>query len=227
MKTAFSIKIALLLLLAVGFTSCNDNFDEDEATPTYPSALSYGAWEPEYDDGSNGYGYAVNFTATESGDTVCNITMTDPESGDVYVYSNGAVDYNPATGLATVSFASSPYNYPAIAYFALQRDLQHATVQVFVIKNGGLNFMALLRAVQAESPVIGGYWENAEAGIAMMLNGDSTCIVQSGYDEYQGTYTFKNGQGSITAGDFNATIRSNEKSQLVMIANGTEHVMSR
>ncbi len=220
--------LLVMFMLCMGFVSCNDNFDEDDYKVAYPSTLAMGAWEPVYDDGSNYYSPAFSFTCNELGDTICNITLVDPETKDVFVYANGAVSYSPETGMAEVSYATSPYNAPAVAYMVYMRDLKQMAVQVWINRRGKLSLAQAFNVKAAATPVINGLWSNATLGMAFKLNADNSCLVQTGDAEpVSGQFTFANGEGSITAGDKTIGIRFNSLCQLIATVDGQEYVMSR
>ncbi len=219
---------ALLMLLSVGFVSCNDDFDEDDFKVNYPAEVAFGAWEAEYNDGSN-YAFGVNITLDEAGDTICNLTITDPAMGNVYVAENGSVNYDPETGMTELMFTSSPFGAPIIGYVALQRDLEHSSIQLFLLDptSGKLSWLAAFRAVSAETPVVGGLWENEAAGIIFQLNPDGSCIAAVGETVEQGSYEFVDGIGKLEAGSIEMTLTFNEYSQLVATIGDTNYIMSR
>lgn len=200
---------AILLLLGGGLTSCAEDKDYDNYDGlTYPEKVTLGCWQ--YNDGVTDYN--VNITLNAIGDTVCNVTLVEPdEEGtmNAYTISNGLLQsYSPVTGLAEFAHQRSLWQdqegiLPCLTYVAIQRDLSTRSVQLIPYKGNNLytdNTIAF-KLTSAAKPSLCGYWtgigetKNEDGSIEQgaqveaLLNIDGSCIYGFNGEYVEGTYT--------------------------------------
>ena len=222
--------LAAVLLLGLTFVSCNDNFDEDDNKVDYPAELPLGTWAKEYTP-AGGVSYTVNITLNEVGDTICDVTLYNETTGDANVFGAGEVSYDPATGVATVNYAESLYDMPAMITLAYQQDLQKMTVNIYTVSGNKLTSKDLFKVVKAAAISPFGDWTAAN-GLAFTLNADGTATVTDGGATEEGTFTFDGTSGKITTkSGKEITLSFNAQGQM-MASNGGEpfyvqHIMTQ
>ena len=222
--------LAAVLLLGLTFVSCNDNFDEDDNHVAYPAELPLGTWAKEYTP-AGGVSYTVNITLNEAGDTICDVTLYNESTGDANVFGAGEVSYDPATGVATVNYAESLYDMPAMITLAYQHDLQTMTVNIYTVTNNKLTSKDLFKVVKATAISPLGDWTAAN-GLAFTLDADGTATVTDGGATEEGTFTFDGASGKITtASGKEITLSFNANGQMMASKGGApfyvQHIMTQ
>lgn len=174
--------IAVLLTVCTGFSSCIDNFDEDERY-TYPKqAPAYSAWAYEDQTGED-FSYSLNITENAAGDSVLTVTMLGLPDGPVV--STGVItEYDAASG-TLVAEGSSELGYylvssllPAKIYASYNGAGNKLSVSVSLIFNGGdydaQSYIGAgsFTAVRKNHPItIDGLWFAADGSVTMQLLG--------------------------------------------------------
>lgn len=226
----------MLLLAGVGFTACDDDFDN--TTVNYPaSGIAYGVYESPYTAGNNEY--SVVYTKDNTGKDMIYVKRIGKaetaDSNTVYtVFVSDTVVYDDSVGMITAtaesSFYADGYNgtkkTPATVYLAYQNDLKAYTLQLY---SGSENKVAT--NVQAgATPHIEGMWttpDEAEpfalyqlelGGVGVGILGDvNSDVINLFYDYSNGNATFYSDEAKTTAV---ATTAFNADYQLVTTING-------
>lgn len=235
--------LALCLMVGLSLASCNENFDEDEGSVTYPQHVALGTWECEHVNSTTPYSdFTISLALNEQGDTICNLTFYwggDNPYGWI-VFANGEVEYDPSVGMTHVYFDATSQGIPADLYMTYQRNLSTMGVQFTMQGNSTLSF----RATPVTSFDVVGQWTGTDAaGNTLGLNFDNeegTCNVTLDYADATltdvnatGTYTFIEGTGTVayTTTDGQAAsiaLGLNDRNQLTATtASGTTYVMAR
>lgn len=226
----------MLLLTAVGFTSCSDDFEN--TTVNYPaSGISYGVYESPYTSGTSEY--SVVYTKNSEGKDLVYVKKigksTDADSGTVYtVFVSEDVTYDDSVGLLTATASSSFYadgnngteKTAATVYLAYQNDLKTYTLQVY----SGSEQKVSTNVNAGGQPYIAGLWSTADDATPYALfqiDADTTGLgifgsVEGDVIDLYGDYS--NGQGTLytdaaktTAA---ATVAFNSDYQLITTIDG-------
>lgn len=245
--------LAALFVLAVGFASCADDFDEDDKTSYPAEAPAIGVWvndnmATEGDFASPFSTYEVNFSLNEAGDTLVNLLMWDVANGLFTANSGTIVGYDPVAGMTTVDFPSCDLGLllagqplPARAYFTYSRDHKSMTTSIDLIFNGrpysAMDYtgVGVFTVKQATKPaVIDGTWVSTDGNNAIqaVTNEDGTAIaaIYVGNNVVEGTPAYDRATGTLTITDTDGkayTATFNEKLQLVLSFEGQEIVLIR
>lgn len=226
----------MLLLSAVGFTSCSDDFEN--TTVNYPaSGISYGVYESPYTSGTSEF--SVVYTKSSEGKDLVYVKKigksTEADSGTVYtVFVSEDVAYDDSVGMLTATASSSFYadgnngteKTPATLYLAYQNDLKAYTLQIYV----GSEQKVATNVNAGAQPYIAGMWttaDDAQPYALFQIDSDTTGlgIFGSVQGEVVDVYAdYSNGQGTLytdaektTAA---ATVSFNSDYQLVTTIDG-------
>ena len=213
-------KLFLLLVAAVAMAACTDTDVPELAT--YPAQETLDNWTSDYIE--SGASYAISITTNEQGDTICNFTMTDPETGQVSALQSSDLSYDKAVGMSVINFSTSPYSrMPMRIYLSRRHTLDAMNVQIFTVETyNGSEYETLEAAFNATShkgaALQGFVWNNDEASVSLLFDDDKNFTYEIGEEEGQGTYTYNvaTGEGTLTFADgTTATISFNAANQMV------------
>ncbi len=212
--------LAASLMVGLSLVSCNNNFDEEMATISYPEKVDLGMWAPTTTDASSNQ-YTLNISVNEKGDTLCDVTMYNPVTELSNVLHGGKLSYDNQTGVLTVNYDDSFYGSAARVMMAYKNNPSETTV--FVYKMNGTTAVRQDYCNMAKSDTISiyGMWnvDNGES-LSLYANGDAS-IVKDGEVISSGKYTFDGKNGTITTTDGKSyTLALNEKGQMHVGYNG-------
>lgn len=230
----YIMSLAVVLLAALGLTSCHDDFND---TPEYPFNHTYGVWQSlNADDGTNNY-YVV-CTKRSTGEDIIYVVRQNIATGEVRTLFVGDVEqYDKTIGLLTASAPTSYFgdgengtdSLETVAYLAVQSNGVTRTLQL--IDETGIEVIQEVTPTNV-LPTIAGYWDayDDETGdlIILDLYEDSTAVVNLNVGDHYALadYEYGNGQGSVTDENGNtATLAFNKDYQLVATANGATMVV--
>ncbi len=208
--------VLLLTALMMGFTSCADNFDEDDKA-TYPTTRpAFGVWGNDYNASEGPYAdpctYEVNFTENINGDSIVNISMYYKAADMPLNTLNGRIsEYDPVSGMTTVDFPSSDLGLflvdaplPARAYMTYDRHASALRVEIYLIyqnqmlsANDYIGTGAFSVTKYAYPINVLGYWEDLATGIVLQLNADGTAGILDGYDVVPCTFSYDKNNGTM------------------------------
>lgn len=224
----FSIKsIAAATVAALALASCNNEFDDNNSSATYPADVELGAWQREYTpDGEESYN--VNITLNEQGDTILDFTYYNPKTGNANVFAGGKVTYNRQVGQITAQYDDSPYNLPARVTLTFMNDLKHAVVNVYTLTDETtLSEYTHFTAVQSDTISVLGTWKlNNGDNVKLKANGTGELVDDSNETIEEGTYTFNQATRTgtfTTASGTVYTLAVNAQGQMNVTLNGTTY----
>lgn len=189
----------VLACLTVGLAvvSCNNDFDEDMGTITYPDKVELGMWQST----NSTVSYTVNITLNEAGDTICDVTIFTPSTGKANVLNAGTVSYDKRTGMITAVYEESLYDTPARATLTWNNDLSGMIVNIYSETVNASASKAVFNVVPATSISVYGDWLLTD-GALLTLNSDGTAAyVPAGSeatDAVAGTYTADGSNVTVT-----------------------------
>lgn len=224
----------VLACLTVGLAvvSCNNNFDEDMDTISYPDNVELGMWQST----NSTVSYTVNITLNEAGDTICDVTTYTPSTGKANVIDGGAVSYDKRTGIITATYDESLYDTPARVTLTWKSDLSRMVVNIYSESDGVSSSKAVFNVEPATSISVYGDWLLADSAM-VTLNADGTAsYIPAGAedtDAIEGTYTSDGSNVTVTLSD-NTTITftQNAAGQMYVSVAGAEaayasHIMTQ
>lgn len=178
----YILTLAVLLLAGVGFTSCDDDFDN--TTVSYPGSVSYGVFESPYTSGNDEY--SVVFTKGYDGEDLLYVKRIGKagtaDSNTVYtVFVSDTVAYEDSVGMITATAASSFYGdglngttrETATVYLAYQNDLKAYSLQIY----SGSSIKVATNVYAGATPHVEGMWttpDEASPYALFQLNTDGT-----------------------------------------------------
>ena len=211
-------KLFLLLVAAVAMAACTDTDVPELAT--YPAQETLDNWTSDYIE--SGASYAISITTNEQGDTICNFTMTDPETGQVSALQSSDLSYDKAVGMSVINFSTSPYSrMPMRIYLSRRHTLDAMNVQIFSVETyNGSEYETLEAAFNATShkgaALQGFVWNNDEVGVSILFDDDTHFTYEIGEEEacqaIGAKYTFADGT--------TATLSFNTANQLIFTRGG-------
>ena len=230
----YIMSLAVVLLAALGLTSCHDDFND---TPEYPFNHTYGVWQSlNADDGTNNY-YVV-CTKRSTGEDIIYVVRQNIATGEVRTLFVGDVEqYDKTIGLLTASAPTSYFgdgengtdSLETVAYLAVQSNGVTRTLQL--VDETGIEVIQEVTPTNV-LPTIAGYWdavdEETHDMILLDLYEDSTATVylNVGSDYANADYEYANGEGTITdENGVTATLAFNEDYQLVATVDGFSMVV--
>lgn len=227
--------LAASMLVGLALVSCNNDFDENDLPKIqYPEQAPLGMWTRQYTPAEDA-SYTLNFTVTEAGDTVCDLTTFDPSTNLANVYSNGKLTYDKKVGMITANYEEDAEGSPARATITYSDDKKSAIVNIYNVgedDNGNEELVAVDNFVAVPSDTISvlGRWQMAD-GKTIALGNDGKASVVNGEEVLsEGTYTFSGKSGSATVDGVTYNLNINDKGQMYFSANGVDsyatHVMT-
>ncbi len=228
MKHTISKLVLTLLCAVVGLTSCvKDDLDD---LKTYGSTETLTNWQSEYTE--DGTVYTISIKLNEKGDTTA--VLYSDEDSILYVCPDGVCSYNAKAGMTTIDFEETPIGYPIRMYLARQSDSNRMTVYVMgIVDYDGTEYEVLgekFNAVRTKGCVVEGLtYEDAADSLYILFLPNGSCKYETGdgvEKTGQYTYTSATGEGTLTLADGTVyALKNNDKNQLVLIKDDTEHVL--
>lgn len=224
--------LAMLLMVSLGFTACNENDDFDNYKVSYPASVDFGYYHSDYTSGSD-YEYGVLLTKTAEGDTVVQVLMEGKpigsDSGSVRtLMTSHAISYNDSLGVLTAVATAEESFYEDETTLKLSYKMDKQSL-IMKVNYGKKSESAVLNRVQ-KNPSVTSRWvcQDMTLDLGKAMAGTLTYTVSNEEKVEQLTYDFNDANGRFnTESGIEAQMKYNQFYQLEVEMNGQTYTFDR
>ena len=216
----------------LGLSACTDQDMVDYKT--YPAHEQLGNWQ-SYSTNDESLAFNVGLSLNAEGDTVCNVSIIDVESGMASAHVTTNCVYDPQCGMTTANFDNSAFGRPMRVYMSRLHngEMQVQVCLVLATSSGE----SLSRIVYGNADATKGFridgseWVSTDGQVYFYFDDESNkCLYRFGADEQIATYAFDftTGEGTVTLDDGSViTLGVNSNNQLVATIGGVAYTLQR
>ena len=216
----------------LGLSACTDQDMVDYKT--YPAHEQLGNWQ-SYSTNDETLAFNVGLSLNAEGDTVCNVSIIDVESGMAFAHVTTNCVYDPQCGMTTANFDNSAFGRPMRVYMSRLHngEMQVQVCLVLATSSGE----SLSRIVYGNADATKGFridgseWVTTDEQVYFFFDNESDqCLYRFGDDEQIATYAFDftTGEGTVTLDDGSViTLGVNSNNQLVATIGGVAYTLQR
>ena len=216
----------------LGLSACTDQDMVDYKT--YPAHEQLGNWQ-SYSTNDETLAFNVGLSLHAEGDTVCNVSIIDVESGMAFAHVTTNCVYDPQCGMTTANFDNSAFGRPMRVYMSRLHngEMQVQVCLVLATASGE----SLSRIVYGNADATKGFridgseWVTTDEQVYFYFDNESNkCLYRLGADEPIATYAvdFTTGEGTVTLDDGSViTLGVNSNNQRVATIGGVAYTLQR